>query len=847
MTTTTIRRAEAAARALMVDNVSLRASVDLTSGAEQFRLDAVLTFTATTPGAVTWVDLIVDALDEATLNGQPLDVAAYDGARLALPGLAPSNELIIAARGGYVTTCAGLHRFVDPADGTVYCYTNCEPTDARRWLPVFEQPDIKATLDLRVRADATHTVLSHARGTRGPDADNPDAAWWEFPTTPPLPAYLMALAAGPFHAVTTTRAADDPLPVGVYCRASLAEHLDAEGMLTVTRQGLDHFEAAFGVPYPFACYDQVFVPEFTSGAMENPGCITFGEEYLYRGEPTDAEREARDDTLLHEMAHMWFGDLVTMAWWDDLWLNESFAEWACHYVSVVATRYTDAWATFTSHATPWAFADDQRPSSHPVAPAELPDTDMVASNFDGITYAKGAAVLHQLVATVGEKVFLAAVGDHLRDHAWGTATFADLLAALERRSGRRLDDWANRWLRTPGVTTLGADVTVEAGRIVGLRVTQQPAVLPEDVPRVLRPHTTTVGLYDATPVGLRRRRQVPVHLEGAAVDVPELIGETAADLVLVDDDALTYARLRLDPGSWVTTVESLRGPVPPLVRARLLGVAWDLTRDGELAVSEYLAVVADSLAAEPSAGAMADLTANAQSALAWYVDPGDRAELSGRVADAARAVCEKAPATGDRHRAALRAFLACAATGPQLDILAAGISGREVAGTVLDVDRRWTALQTLAAAGRLFTEDVDAAAAADRTAAGEAAAAYTRAALADPAAKEAAWTALTSGDLPSLLLEATIAGFNDVRDPALLAGFAARYPAMVHRAWADLDEETADTLTSGLFPRVPVSPEAVSLADGLLGDHLDPTARRRVAEGRDDVLRALRIRGTSRR
>ncbi len=465
--TSNLTRDEAAARSALIKVASYHVDLDLTGSDEVFASVSVVRFDCAEPGSASFIDLTAPAVREITLNGEPVGLDAFDGDRITLEGLAASNVLRVAADCAYSRSGEGLHRFTDPADGRVYLYSDLETYDAHRVYTCFDQPDMKAAYELAVIAPADWIVVSNM----APESSIEDAAAlrWHFPPTPPLPTYITAVAAGPYHVV---RDEHDGLPLGVFCRQSLAAYLDADEILEVTRQGFDFYHHSFGIKYPFEKYDQLFVPEFKEGAMENAGCVTILESYIFRSRVTDFAREARGETILHEMAHMWFGDLVTMRWWDDLWLNESFATWAGTLAQAEATRWTSAWTTFAQLYKSWAYRQDQLPSTHPIA-ADIPDIHAVEVNFDGITYAKGASVLKQLVAYVGRENFLDGVRKYFGAHAWGNATLADLLSALEQTSGRDLASWSAEWLQTAGVNTLRPSYSVDSdGRFTEFAVEQ---------------------------------------------------------------------------------------------------------------------------------------------------------------------------------------------------------------------------------------------------------------------------------------------------------------------------------------------------------------------------------------
>ncbi|HEX6872986.1 MAG TPA: aminopeptidase N, partial [Micromonosporaceae bacterium] len=553
---TNLTRAEADARSALLRVRSYRVELDLTGTGPTFGSTTVLRFACREPGAATFVDLVAAQVHEITLNGRPVDPAErYTDGRIHLTDLSAENELRVVADGHYMNTGEGLHRSVDPVDQRTYLFTHFEVPDARRVFATFEQPDLKGRFTFIVTAPRDWTVFSNSP-TPEPDPVSEFASVWRFAETPPISTYVTAVVAGPYHVVRDTYRAKSGqvVPLAVACRASMASHLDATEILTVTKQGFDHYLELFDRPYPFAKYDQIFVPEYNLGAMENVGCVTVREEFIFRSRVTEARRSARANTLLHELAHMWFGDLVTMRWWDDLWLKESFATYVSVRCLAEATRWhAQAWTNFATDRKAWGYRQDQLPSTHPIV-ADIQDLQDVQVNFDGITYAKGAAVLRQLVAWVGTEAFFAGVRAYFDRHAWDSARLADLLAALTEASGRDLARWSRQWLTTAGPNTLRPEFTVtEAGRFASFAVRQEaPAEHP-----TLRSHRIAIGLYRRDGGRLVRARRVELDLSGARTEVPELVGEARPDLVLLNDDDLTYALIRLDPHSMATLARSI--------------------------------------------------------------------------------------------------------------------------------------------------------------------------------------------------------------------------------------------------------------------------------------------------
>ncbi|MGB7112733.1 MAG: aminopeptidase N, partial [Mycobacterium sp.] len=614
-----LTRDQAVERAALLTVDSYRIGLDLTDGdgkpgERTFRSTTTVTFDALA-GADTVIDIAADTVRSATLNGRDLDVSGYDESTgIALSGLADRNVLVVDADCRYSNTGEGLHRFVDPVDSEVYLYSQFETADAKRMFACFDQPDLKATFDVSVTAPQHWQVVSNGATASAVDGR------YTFATTPRMSTYLVALIAGPYVRWDDVYSDEHgEIALGIFCRATLADFMDAERLFTQTKQGFGFYHKNFGVPYAFGKYDQLFVPEFNAGAMENAGAVTFLEDYVFRSKVTRASYERRAETVLHEMAHMWFGDLVTMRWWDDLWLNESFATFASVLCQAEATEFTEAWTTFANSEKSWAYRQDQLPSTHPVA-ADIPDLAAVEVNFDGITYAKGASVLKQLVAYVGLEHFLTGLRDYFRAHAFDNATFDDLLTALEKASGRDLSDWGRQWLKTTGLNTLRADFDVDAdGRFSRFAVTQSGAAPGAGETRV---HRLAIGVYDDDGDGrLVRVQREELDVSGSSTEVPALVGVSRGKLVLVNDDDLTYCSLRLDPDSLQTALDRIPDIAEPLPRTLVWSAAWEMTRDAELRARDFVSLVSGGIQAETEVGVAQRLLLQAQTALGSYADP----------------------------------------------------------------------------------------------------------------------------------------------------------------------------------------------------------------------------------
>jgi aminopeptidase N len=829
MSENNLTRDEAQARARLVADLDYDVALDLT-GDDRFRSETRLRFRCPEPGAETFVDLTAVGVEEAILNGKKLPVSAFDGNRLRLPDLAGDNELRVVADVAYENTGVGLHRFVDPVDGQVYLHTQFEPYDAHRVFACFDQPDLKGVFRFSVLAPAGWGVVSGGRASERPEGEG----WWRFEVTPRMSTYITALVAGPYHSVTGRHGEID---LGLYCRRSLAEYLDAEEILEITGAGFDFFERVFGQPYPFSKYDQCFVPEFNFGAMENAGCITFSERHLFRSKVTEAEREARADTILHEMAHMWFGDLVTMRWWDDLWLNESFATFASHLALAEATRFRQTWTTFATSMKTWAYRQDQLPTTHPIV-ADAPDVEAMKTNFDGITYAKGASVLRQLVAWVGQEEFLAGVRTYFGRHAWGNTDLRDFLASLEESSGRELKSWSEQWLETAGVNTLRASfATDDSGAFRSFCVEQEA---PPEWP-TLRPHRLAVGLYDRQDGRLRQRKSIELDVVGHRTGVDALVGEPAADLVLVNDGDLAYAKIRLDEGSLRTASSALAQLDDPLARALCWAATWDMLRDAELAARRYLAVVLDNLAGEGEISVVTGLLRQAEAAAVVYGDPANREPARRRLAEWAQAAMNGATAGSDEQLAFARAFAAAARGSDHLAVVAGLLDGSAtVTGLDVDTELRWHLVRCLAAAGAAGEEAIAAEEDRDPTDAGHRHAAAARASRPDPQAKAAAWRALVEEDLPLATMRAIMGGFRQPDQELLLAPYTKPYFEALGPVWERRGPDVAMSFTELLYP---LGDGAVQLTDAHLATAgPPPPVRRLLLEGRDQALRVARAR-----
>ncbi|WP_029211656.1 aminopeptidase N [Arsenicicoccus bolidensis] len=849
---TNLTRDEARDRSQLVSDVTYDVQLDLTTGPTTFSTTTTARFGAAEEGASTFIDFIGTSVEEIVLNGESLDPATHVAdARITLPRLQARNELAVRATGTYMNTGEGLHRFVDPADGEVYLYTQFEVPDSRRMFVVFEQPDIKAEFTFTVTAPAHWQVISCSptpEPTPAPRADgaagSTPAATWAFEATPRISSYITALIAGPYDVVrdtVSTRAGE--IPLGIFSRRSLTPHVDHANLFDCTKRGFAFFEEEFDQPFPFPKYDQIFTPEYNMGAMENVGAVTFHEMYVFRAKVSDGLVERRALTILHELAHMWFGNLVTMTWWDDLWLNESFAEWASTTAQAEATQWESAWTTFGTAEKAWAYRQDQLSSTHPIA-ADIRDLHDVETNFDGITYAKGASVLKQLVAYVGRDAFRDGIRAYFAKHAWGNTTIGDLMTELEATSGRDLGRWQELWLEQAGVNTLTPDLTLGSD---GDGVIEAAAIVqtaPEDFP-VLRPHRLAVGCYELQGDSLVRVARHEVDVDGERTDLPFLVGRPMPDLLLVNDDDLAYAKLRLDERSLATVIEHPRAFTESLPRSLALATAWDMTRDAQMRARDYITLALRAVDGETDATLLRVLLAQVSTALAAYVAPDHRGSARETVGAELRRLVETAAPGSDAQLQLVSALAAISRRPADLDLIEGLYAGRlSLDGLAVDTDMRWTLLTALASAGRVGRAEVEAELERDRTASGQEHAAVAVAALPTAEAKAQAWRrGVEDASESNTIVGATGQGFGRVHDVTLLQPYVERYFTMLRGMWERHSFALAEVVAGAFYPMPLADRSLLDATEAWLAANTDAPSGlvRAVAEHRDTVARALRV------
>ena len=846
MSGTNLKQVEAAQRSQILKVESYKIDLDVTTGAQTFLVKTTIKFAGLKPGETTFIDCVGKRVISAKLNGADFD-PKFDGESIFLPPIAAENTLEIEHEGIYSTSGEGLHRFVDPADDEVYLYTQFETGDARRMYACFDQPDQKATFSISTITPKHWEVISNYGAESTKDLDG-DRKHIQFATSQVISTYVTAIVAGAYKSVHDEYKGEKTIPLGIYARKSFFQHVDAEKIFEVTKQGFAYFEKTFGLAYPFGKYDQIAVAEYNWGAMENVGCVTFHEDVLiFRSKVTERSYISRATTIHHEMAHMWFGDLVTMKWWQDLWLNESFAEWASYMSVSESTKYKHAWTEFNSVRKNWAYRADQLTSTHPIA-VEMEDLDDVRTNFDGISYAKGASVLQQLVAHVGRDNFIAGLRTYFAKHAYKNTELSDLITELEATSGKDLTAWVATWLRTAGVNTLRPVVTLDGDKYASVSVKQEVPPMPVGS-KELRPHHLFIGLFDLHDGTLVRRESIEVDIDGEFTEIKEFAGKKAADLLLINDHDQSYAKLRFDERS-VETMKSYEGKLDDsLARGLIWASLWDSTRDGELSASDYIKIALNTLKGETDISMITATFMQIDTAIWAYVAPQNRDAMRLAVANAAEAFLDKAKPGSDHQLQYARAFTNNAVTPAQFDRLKAMLDGA-IDGLTIDADLRWYIFLCGVKRGIYGPTEIAAEADRDKTAHGKQYVAFAHAAIPSVAAKAAAFKSVTTDDLSNSIHSYKCRGFNESIHGDLLEGFVDEYFDAILKVWATKGFEIAETTATLTFPTWAISDETVKKAQHWLdvtGKDASHALRRTVAEGRDAMTRALKARAVDAR
>ena len=836
---TNIKQVEATERSAIIKVASYAIDLDLTTGAENFRVKTTVKFAGLKPGATTYIDCVGARVISAKLNGADFD-PRFDGETIYLPALAAENVLEIEHDGVYSNSGEGLHRFVDPADDEVYLYTQFETGDARRMYACFDQPDQKATFAISTITPDHWEIISNYAIESTKDLGS-KKKFTQFATSQVISTYVTAIVAGAYTSVHDEYKGEKTIPLGIYARKSFFKHVDAANIFEVTKQGFAYFEKTFGLAYPFGKYDQIAVAEYNWGAMENVGCVTFHEDVLiFRSKVTERNYVSRATTIHHEMAHMWFGDLVTMQWWNDLWLNESFAEWASYQSVSESTKYTEAWTEFNSLRKNWAYRVDQLTTTHPIA-TEMEDLDAVRTNFDGISYAKGASVLQQLVAHVGRDNFITGLRRYFAKHAFGNTTLKDLIDQLEAASGRDLTPWVATWLRTAGVNTLRPVIALNGDTYASLSIKQQVPTMPVGSTE-LRPHRLHVGLFDIQGSKLVRRTSVELDVAGALTEVTAFAGQKCADLVLINDKDQTYAKLRFDERSIATMKSHLGSLDDSLARGLIWASLWDSCRDGELSATDYIAIALAALKNESDISIVSATLGQIDTALWAFAHPSHRAALRLQVATAIEAALDAAKAGSDHQLQFAKGFANTAITPAQLERIKA-ILGGSITGLTIDAELRWFLFICGVKRGVFGPADIEKELALDKTAHGKQYGAMAYAQIPSKEAKATAFSSITTDDLSNTIHSYKCRGFNDPLHTEILSDFVDEYFDVLLKVWETKGYEIAETTATLLFPSWVISEATVKKAQHWLdvtGKDASHSLRRTILESRDAMVRALK-------
>ena len=835
-----LSRTEAKDRAEHLYVNSYAVTLDVTKGEETFYSKSEVSFTCNKPGYSTFIDAVGRSVISATLNGAAVDVSSFDGESIFLTNLAADNTLVIEIEAEYSKSGEGLQRSVDPADGEIYLYSQGETAHIRNMFACFDQPSLKATFTLTVTTPGHWQAVSNnpveSKTIKGESVE------WKFTTTPRIPTYLDALIAGPYSSVHDVYKGKKEIPLGIYCRKSMMQYLDPEDIFLITKQGFEYFEKVFGLAYPFEKYDQIAVVDFNFGAMENAGAVTFREDVLvFRSHMPEKAYLSRANTILHEMAHMWFGDMVTMFWWDDLWLNESFAEWASYLALSESTRFKGAWTEFNSARKNWAYRQDQLSSTHPII-ADMVDMEAVNANFDGITYAKGASVLHQLVAHVGRPQFIAGLQKYFAKHAWGNTTLNDLLVELEAASGRKLDTWVHTWLQTAGVNTLRPQLEIDGDVYKNVVISQEVPLVPAGS-KELRPHRLAVGLYDISGDSLNLRKSVELDVVGASTRVKELSGEKVADLLLINDRDLSYAKLRFDDRSIATLKKYLGRLNDPLARALSWASIWDMHRDAQISSADFIEIALSGLAGENDDAIVNIVIGQLGTSVEAYASDANRDKYREKLAAGFWNLMQSSAPASDLQLLYSRAFAANAHTPEQIKNVR-GILNGEIKGLKVDTDRRWDFLIALTERGATTQAELDAELASDNTTSGNLMFETAKAATPSAEAKAYAFNTVMHQDAQTSVRSALVAGFQRPIQRHLLTPFVDLYFENLLSEWESKSYEGAAKFVTGMYPSWIISQSTLDKTNTWLngvGKDAPAVLRKLVKESQDGVIRALKV------
>lgn len=835
-----ISRTEALERSSHLSIESYEVFLDVTGTGESFFSRSTVKFSCDQTGYKTFIDAVAARVISATLNGFPVDTNGFDGQTIYLNNLQSENTLVIEVEVLYSKNGEGLQKSVDPVDNETYLYSQGETAYIRQMYPCFDQPNLKATFSLSVLAPQHWEVVSNSPVAS--IAQDGDSKLWSFSATPRISTYITALVAGPYYHVHDEYVGEKTVPLGIYCRKSLASSLDPQEIFQTTKEGFAYFEQIFGLAYPFEKYDQAAVVDFNAGAMENSGIVTFREDLLvFRSRVTEQRRESRAHVILHEMAHMWFGNMVTMYWWDDLWLNESFAEWTSYLALTEATRFKTGWTSFIVQNKSWAFKQDQLVSTHPIA-VNMEDIESVNANFDGISYAKGASVLHQLMAYIGRENFITGLQAYFAKFAWQNTQLSDLLDQLEIASGRDLKSWSDTWLKTAGINTLNPVLEELDGKYSSVAIKQEAPVIPSGSQEI-RPHRIAVALYDLTENQLILRKRSEIDVTGELTEVTELVGEKVADLLLINDGDLAYSKVRFDQRSVETAKEHLGKISDPITRVLVWTYTWDMWRDAELSTHDFVELLLQGLKAENLTSVLSALAKDLVGVIKQSSNPATRAVLLERCATILHELLVVAEPGSDAQFIFAKAFVGLAESRDQVDAVKQFISVG-LPGLPIDRDMRWFLTIELAKRGAITRAEIDQVLTGDQTDTGELSHSEAIASLPEAAVKAATWNSLLNESLSNSQRAHLAQGFMHAEQSELLSAYVDPYFDALFSLWSSTSFEEASSKVESLYPRYIVSQGTLDKTDNWLsGVGIDAPAvlRRIVSEARDSLARNLKI------
>ena len=834
-----LTRDDARRRADLVSNVDYRVTLAFERGARGYTGRCQIAFDMARPEPV-FLDFVGREVRSIVLNGQRLPPDAHRGHRIELPPLAAGRNVAeVDYACDYDVESVGLHHFRDPVDGCEYLYTDYEPHDANRVFPGFDQPDLKATFEVIVLAPPGWEVVSNTPPEHSLPAG--ERKRWAFAKTPRISTYLMNVCAGDYQVWT------DPLariPSRLLARKSLAPHVAAEELFEITRKGFDFYERYFEVPYPFGKYDQIFVPEFKTGAMENVGAVVITDNVLFRHQPTAEERVDRAILLLHEMAHMWFGNLVTMRWWDGLWLNESFATYMSFLAAEAVTDYRAIWPFFDARLRRWAVWQDELSTTHPIE-MDVPETRGCFNNFDGITYGKGCCVLKQLVFRLGTEPFRRGVSEYLKQYSWQNTENLDFIRSLSHAAATDLSDWERAWLHASGVNTLGCEIAESGGKLSGLSIVQSPG----NGDARLKEHRLRLGFFEEVAGEFKLAHSLEAVVQGERTAVDAARGLPAPAFIHPNLGFEAYAKSTLDPRSLAAAESGLARFADDGVRSGILDILRSMLMDAHLPAQRYLAIVSSLLPGEPSGQILDALSRPIVAVLQTHLPEAARREPAARLHALAAAELAKPDHTPGLRRIWFRYYLGAALAEPARAEVRRLLDGATVIPNLtLDQDMRWDLVGHLV---RFTGEDALVAAESlrDATDRGERRALAIRAATPDPGAKRLIWERFCRDRETSLeLLKAGFGGFHQPHQGAVLAPYAGAYLDALPAIARDRSMEFAMAFTESLFPEFHDEPAFMARLDSTLAaGTLPPALVRILQECRDDLQRLAKIRALARR